>query len=66
MAPHMARTMGARHARAHLFLSALLGSSIMIAADAAGRLLALPYEIPAGLLASLACGPYLVWAFRRR
>lgn len=66
MAPHMVRAMGMRHARAHLKLSALLGCGIMILADAAGRLLVFPYEIPAGLLASLAGGPYLIWAFRHR
>ena len=65
MAPHMGRMLGARRAVDHLLLSAILGGCIMVLADWAGRSLVFPYEIPAGLLASVLGGLYFLLSMRR-
>lgn len=66
MAPHMARLMGLQRALHHLIGAALLGALIMTVADWAGRTIIYPYQMPAGLLASIIGGPYLMWLLRRR
>ncbi len=66
MVPHLAAVLGARRVPNHLMLIAMLGGGIMVLADWAGRTLAFPYEVPAGLLASLVGGPYFLWSMRKR
>ncbi len=41
--------------------SALVGAALVLLADTAGRTLASPGEIPAGVLSSLLGGPFLLW-----
>jgi iron complex transport system permease protein len=65
MAPHMARMMGLQRPMAQLYGSAVLGAFIMVAADWLGRNLLFPYQIPAGLLATLVGGPYFMWQVGR-
>lgn len=65
MAPHMARMAGLQRPLDHLFASAALGALIMVAADWLGRNLIFPYQIPAGLFATLIGGPYFLWLMRR-
>jgi iron complex transport system permease protein len=65
MAPHMARMMGLQRPMAQLYGSALLGALIMVTADWLGRNLLFPYQIPAGLLATLVGGPYFMWQMGR-
>ncbi|SNB67112.1 iron complex transport system permease protein [Arboricoccus pini] len=66
MAPHMARFLGGRLAWRHLCMAGLLGAAIMVAADWLGRMILFPYEIPAGLVATLIGTPYLLWLLRQR
>lgn len=65
MAPQMARRLGLSRPLPDLIATALLGAGIMVAADWAGRMAIFPWEIPAGLMATLVGGPYLMWLMRR-
>lgn len=65
LAPHMARLAGFSRARHHLLGAALIGMLLMVLADWVGRQVIFPYEIPAGLVASLIGGAYFMWGLRR-
>ncbi|RUR39287.1 Fe(3+)-hydroxamate ABC transporter permease FhuB [Vreelandella populi] len=65
LAPHMARLAGFSRARQHLVGAALIGMLLMVLADWVGRQVMFPYEIPAGLVASLIGGAYFMWGLRR-
>jgi len=65
MAPHLARLFGFSRAREHIICSALVGMGLMLLADWLGRQMLYPQEIPAGLVASLIGGMYLMWGLRR-
>lgn len=64
--PHCARMLGARRPGAQLQLAGLLGAFTMVLADWLGRSLFLPRELPAGLVATAICAPYLLWLLSRR
>jgi len=66
MAPHMARVLGFQHARGQLLGSALIGALLMVLADWLGRNMLFPEQLPAGLLAALVGGVYLIWGLGRR
>lgn len=66
MAPHAARMLGLRRALPALLGAALLGMLVMAVSDWLGRNLLFPYQIPAGLMASLIGGPYLMLLMSRR
>lgn len=66
MAPHMARLAGLHRALPHVIGAVILGALIMTVADWAGRTIIFPYQMPAGLLATVIGGPYLMWLLRRR
>ncbi|MFI0472556.1 Fe(3+)-hydroxamate ABC transporter permease FhuB [Halomonas sp. HMF6819] len=65
LAPHMARLMGFSRAWWHLLGAALIGTLLMVLADFIGRQIMFPYDIPAGLVASLIGGAYFMWGLRR-
>lgn len=65
MAPHMARMMGLQRPMPQLYGAAVLGALVMIVADWLGRNLLFPYQIPAGLLATLVGAPYFMWQMGR-
>ncbi|CAB3766716.1 ABC transporter permease [Burkholderia sp. MSh2] len=65
MAPHFARLLGFTRARSQLVIAALVGGLLMVAADWLGRNLLFPQQLPAGILATLVGGPYLLWLLRR-
>ncbi|MER8630254.1 Fe(3+)-hydroxamate ABC transporter permease FhuB [Mesorhizobium opportunistum] len=65
IAPHLARLIGFSRARVHLAGGMLLGALLMIVSDWLSRMAAFPYELPAGLFASLLGGPYLVYLLAR-
>ncbi|WP_245641521.1 Fe(3+)-hydroxamate ABC transporter permease FhuB [Paraburkholderia bannensis] len=65
MAPHLARLLGFPRARAQMIVAALIGAFVMVAADWFGRNLIFPQQMPAGILAMLIGGPYLLWLLRR-
>ena len=65
LVPHLTHFLGVHKARAQLLLSALLGSTIMLIADWIGRQILFPYEIPAGLVATLVGGTYFLLMMRK-
>nr|ABM65839.1 FhuB2 [Mesorhizobium sp. R88B] len=65
IAPHLARLIGFSRARVHLAGAMLLGALLMTVSDWLSRMAAFPYELPAGLFASLLGGPYLVYLLAR-
>lgn len=65
MGAHMARLSGLQRPMLQLAGAVLLGGMIMVLADWLGRTMMAPYELPAGLIATLIGGPYLVWLLRR-
>jgi ferric hydroxamate transport system permease protein len=66
MAPHIARLIGLQRALHHLAGAAILGALLLTLADWAGRTIIFPYQMPAGLLATVIGGPYLMWLLRQR
>ncbi|WP_394428804.1 iron ABC transporter permease [Streptomyces sp. SGAir0957] len=65
VAPHLARSLvGTRHARA-IPVSVLLGGVLVCVADALGRTVVAPAQVPAGLMIALVGAPYFVWVMRR-
>ncbi|WP_406461259.1 iron ABC transporter permease [Streptomyces sp. NBC_00111] len=65
VAPHLARSLvGARHGRA-IPVAMLLGALLVCVADALGRTLVAPAQVPAGLMIALVGGPYFVWVLRK-
>ena len=63
--PHIARMLvGPRHAYL-LPVSALLGGSLLVAADAVARTIAAPRELPIGIVTAVAGAPFFLWLLRR-
>ncbi|MFH1558593.1 MAG: Fe(3+)-hydroxamate ABC transporter permease FhuB [Pseudomonadota bacterium] len=65
MAPHIARMVGFQRPASHMFATVLLGSLIMLIADWLGRNILFPFQLPAGLLAAMVGGPYVMWLMWR-
>ena len=61
LAPHAGRLLVGPRARYVVPASALIGALTLSAADLIGRLVALPNEIPAGIVAAVVGGPYLIF-----
>lgn len=60
MGPHLARELGLRRAAPQLAGAALSGGGLMVLADWFGRMIAFPYQIPAGLVSALVGAPLLL------
>lgn len=61
LAPHLARQwVGCNFAKL-LPISALIGASLLLAADILGRIIIQPYEIPAGLVVAIIGTPYFAF-----
>lgn len=65
MAPHLARLLGFRRALPQLAVAGLLGAMLMLLADWAGRMVAFPDQVPAGLMATFIGAPWFIWLLRR-
>ncbi|OOF84312.1 Fe3+-hydroxamate ABC transporter permease FhuB [Rodentibacter ratti] len=65
LVPHLTHFLGVHKARQQLLISALLGGTIMLVADWIGRQILFPYEIPAGLVATLVGGSYFLLMMRK-
>ena len=65
LVPQIAVFLGATRAKGQLALAATLGAILMVLADWLGRQIMFPYELPAGLLATLIGGGYFLWLIRR-
>ncbi|MGO4284878.1 Fe(3+)-hydroxamate ABC transporter permease FhuB [Bosea sp. TAB14] len=66
MTPHLARLLGLQRAASQLAASALAGALVMVAADWLGRVAAFPWQMPAGLIATLIGGPVLIALLARK
>ena len=65
VAPHAARSLvGARHVRV-LPVAALIGACTVVLADAVGRTVIAPAQIPAGIMTALVGAPYFVYLLWR-
>lgn len=65
VAPHIARSITGPDFRWVLPFSGLIAAILLLAADVAGRLIAMPAEVAAGIIASLAGGPFFIAIVRR-
>ena len=65
MTPHLARRSGAVSIDKQLPVAALYGATLMLVADWLGRYLIFPYELGAGVLASLLGGGYFLLHLRQ-
>ena len=65
LVPHLSRFFGVRQVRSQLGICALLGAIIMVLADWFGRQILSPYEVPAGLVATLIGGTYFLLTMRK-
>ena len=61
MAPHIARNMVGGDHRVMLIVAALVGSFLVVLADAIGRAIAPPIEISAGIVTALLGAPFFVF-----
>ncbi len=61
LAPHAARLLTGQQHRKMVVLAAIIGAILLTAADISGRLIALPKEIPSGLMVALIGSPYLLY-----
>ncbi|MDR9803175.1 Fe(3+)-hydroxamate ABC transporter permease FhuB [Rhizobium hidalgonense] len=66
MAPHLAHGLGLRRPAAQLLAAAIIGAALLVIADWTGRMIAFPYQIPAGLISALVGAPMLLIVLRRR
>ena len=66
MAPHMARMLGLQRAQSMLFMSAGIGALLMVASDWIGRWILFPQEMPAGVVATVLGGSYLILVMLKR
>ncbi|WP_437583654.1 iron ABC transporter permease [Paramicrobacterium sp. CJ85] len=65
VAPHAARALvGSRHSRVAP-IAVLLGAGLLVIADAVGRTIIAPAQIPAGLVVALIGAPYFVYLLAR-
>jgi len=66
MTPHLAKRLGAVTPDKQLPVSALLGAGLMLISDWLGRYLIFPYELGAGVIASLLGGIYFLLLIKQR
>lgn len=66
MGPHLARLAGFHRAGTQLAASAIIGGLVLVLADWLGRNIIFPFQIPAGLLATMVGGPFLLVLIARR
>lgn len=64
--PHIMRSLVGEESGPLLVSSALGGAALLGACDLLGRMLFAPYEIPVGIVMSLAGGPFFLWLLQRR
>jgi iron complex transport system permease protein len=65
LAPHAARLVAGGNHRRLLPVAMLMGATLLATADALGRILFAPTEVPSGLVVALIGAPYLSWMMWR-
>ncbi|MGJ9382616.1 iron ABC transporter permease [Salipaludibacillus sp. CF4.18] len=66
VAPHIARMIVGHDNRKIFPLSMLIGGGFLVWADALGRLVLAPKEIPSGIVVAMIGAPFLLWLMRKR
>lgn len=66
IAPHMARRLVGEEGRFLLPACAFGGAALLTVCDVLARVLFAPYELPVGIVLSLAGGPFFLWLLFRR
>ena len=66
LCPHIARRLGTSSTADLLLVSGAVGGTLVVGADLAGRVLAAPTEIPAGVLVPVLGAPLLLLLLQRR
>lgn len=64
--PHICRQLFGNDARFLLPCSALLGASFVILCDLLGRMLAAPFELPAGIIMAFIGGPFFLYLLLKK
>ncbi len=64
--PHICRSLFGSDAKLLLPTSALLGASFVLICDIAGRLIAAPFELPAGIIMAFIGGPFFMYLLLRK
>lgn len=64
--PHIMRALVGEESRPLLSACALGGAGLLTGCDLLARLLFLPYELPVGVVLSLAGGPFFIWLLLRQ
>ncbi|WP_375691064.1 FecCD family ABC transporter permease [Pseudooceanicola sp. LIPI14-2-Ac024] len=65
MVPPLARIVAGHDLRRELLASALLGATVLLAADTLGRVILAPGEVRAGIMTAMIGGPVFLWVARR-
>jgi iron complex transport system permease protein len=65
LAPHAARLIAGGNHRRLLPVAMIVGAALLATADALGRILFPPTEIPSGLVVAMIGAPYLSWMMWR-
>lgn len=65
VAPHLARRLGASGPRQELLVAAALGATTLMLADWIGRNIIHPWQLPAGIVAAVISGPFVLLLLRR-
>lgn len=66
VAPHLVRARASGSHRALVWLSALSGGALLLAADVLARVLMAPQELPVGVFTAVLGGGYLLWLMHQR
>ncbi|WP_425965274.1 Fe(3+)-hydroxamate ABC transporter permease FhuB [Rhizobium nepotum] len=66
MGPHLAREAGLARALPQMIGAAIIGGTLMVAADFLGRTIVSPYQIPAGLVSAMIGAPFLMCMMRKK
>ena len=64
--PHIGRKLFGNDARILLPCSALLGAIFVISCDLLGKIIAAPYELPAGIIMSFVGGPFFLYLLLKK
>ncbi|CAM5510207.1 iron chelate uptake ABC transporter family permease subunit [Mycolicibacterium aubagnense] len=64
-APHIARLLKPRGAILEIALTAAIGALVVTCADLAGRTIAIPKELPVGIITALLGGPIFIYLIQR-
>jgi ABC-type Fe3+-siderophore transport system permease subunit len=65
VAPHMARILVGNNHRKLVPLAAIMGAILVVVADAIGRIVLSPSEVPSGIVTALIGTPYFLWLLWR-